>query len=266
MTGPTPAWVPLLDAALVRGPEVTSPTGHHTSTWYTQVPGSRDRLVEGMAGLLMYLYGPTAAAAENPSWRSGGAVGRKTWEKLLHRDDSGDFPELKSAVGEAFAWWHERLTPTVAYAQRPFFGTSMPVVDSLSLVECGAEHGVRGVQAKVTAGRPRPRVSEALDKFERLQGGEFDKFWGEAVYRFEMEVRASGGPAFDPSAVASGDQLLHFSIVVCHEVAAETDPAWDYHPRVAADPPHGRSAAYLLHAPLDDLVADVAAVIRATVL
>jgi hypothetical protein len=262
MEPPTPAWVPLLNAALVRGPEVVSATGNHVSTTYALAEGGRDRLVEGLAEIIVYLYGPTARAADNPSWRAGTAVGRKAWEKLLRQSGTGDHPEVKTGIGEAFAWWHESLTPGVVYAQRPFFGTSLPVIDSLSVIECGTEYAVRGVQAKVYADRARPAVDDALGKFARLQEGEFDPFWGDAVYRLEMEVRASGGPPFDPSLVSAGDQLLHFSVVVCHEAPATGDPAFDYHPRLTADPPHGRSATYLEHAPTDQLVGDVAAAIR----
>jgi hypothetical protein len=261
----TPGWVPLLNGALTRAADVTSANGQHVSVTYTLVPGARGQLVDGLAEVVVYLYGPTAAAANNPSWRAGPVIRRKTWEKLLRRSDDGGYPELKTNIGEAFAWWHETLTPGVAYAQRPLLGTSMPVVDSLSLMECGTDHAVRGVQAKVYANRARPPVVEAFDKFERLQEGEFDQVWGDAVSRFEMEVRASGGPPFDPTLIYAGDQLLHFSVVVCHGAATAGDPAWDYHPRLSADPPHGRSVAYLEHAPIDDLVVDVADAITARV-
>ena len=132
----------------------------------------------------------------------------------------------------------------------------------MSLVTCGDGYAVRGVQAKVYADRPRPPVDAALAKFERLQDGEFDPFWGDAVYRFEMEVLQRGGPPFDATLVYTGDQLLHFSILACHDQPTTGDPAFDYHPRLAADPPHGRSVAYLHYGPIDVLVADVAAAIR----
>lgn len=256
----------ILNTALVRGAEVLSANGEHLTTTYALANGDREGLVQGLAEIIVYLHGPTATAANNPSWRAGPPVHQLAWGKLLLPTTEGDYPQVKAAIGEAFAWWHETFTPGVVYAQRPFFGASLPVIDSLSLLECGTAHAVRGVQAKVYADRPRSAVNDAFGKFERLKDGEFDPFWGELVYRFEMEVRGAGGPPFDSSLAATGDQVLHFSVVVCHEAPGAGDPAFDYHPRLPADPPHGRSAAYLEHAPTEQLITDVAAAIRARVI
>jgi len=262
--GQTPIWIPLLAAALARGPEQVDPTGMHVTIAYHLVPGRRADLVGGLAELLVFLSVAVADAADNPSWRSGGRVGRATWERLL-QEDSGDYPAVKSFIGEALAWWHEEQTPTVAYAQRPFPRTSQPVIDSLSLLECGDGHAVRGVQAKATYGGARARMNEALGGFEELQRGEHDEFWAEAVRRFDLELRGAGASRFDMAGVASGESLLHFCVFVCHAELTVGDPARGYHPRITADPPHGRAAAFVHDPQMDALVREVAAAVRARV-
>lgn len=266
MQGQTPIWIPLLAAALDRGPEQVDPTGMHVTTTYTLVPGRRADLVDGLTDLFVFLCVAVADAADNPSWRSGGRIGRATWERLLERDEENhDFPQVKSFIGEALAWWHEELTPDVAYAQRPFPRTSQPAIDTLSLLECGGAHVVRGVQAKATYGGPRARIHEAFEGFEELQRGEHDEFWAEAIRRFDLELRGAARTRLDMAAVASGDTLLHFCVFICHAEPAVGDPARGYHPRITADPPHGRAAA-LVHDPqMDVLVGDVAAAVRARV-
>jgi hypothetical protein len=237
----------------------------YVTTAYTQVPAARAQLIAGLADLTIFMCVAIADAADNPSWRSGGAIARATWERLLEEVD-GDFPILKAYLGEVLSWWHEEQTPDVAYAQRPFPRASLPVIDSLSLLACGTASVVRGVQAKATYGAPRPSMHEALGKFEDLQAGEYDEFWAEAVRRLDIEIQAAGLPRFDMATVASGGSLRHFCVFISHGIPAAHDPATDYHPRVTADPPHGRAVALLFAPAFSDLVREVAEAVRARVL
>jgi hypothetical protein len=261
MRFPDGPWVPSLRGALRREPDVVDPTGMHTTTRYGVVPGSDALLVQGLCDLVFFMVVAIADVADNPSWRSGGAIARATWDRLLG-ERHGDYPDLKAYLGEILAWWHEETTAEVAYAGRPAPLVSQPVLDSLSLLECSENHVVRAVQAKATYGTPRGRVHEALRKFEDLQLGKYDEFWAESIRRFQLELRADAIHTFDPAAVASGRLLLHFCLYVGHRRRATADPAHDYHPRIQADPPHGRAVALFHHEAMNTLVHDVATCIR----
>lgn len=238
----------------------------YVTTVYVVDPAYRGKFVTGLADLLIFLCVAVADAADNPSWRSGGRIRQRTWERLLAEDEDGDFPNVKSFIGEALAWWHESTTPEVTYAQRPFPHTSQPVVDALSLLQCGGSNVVRGVQAKATYDAPRARVHESFEKFEELQRGEYDAFWAEAVRRFELELRGAGVEQIDAAEVAAGDAVLHFCVFVHHGRPAATDPARDYHPRIKADPPHGRAAIFLHDDQMRSVVRDVARIVSERVL
>jgi hypothetical protein len=122
---------------------------------------------------------------------------------------------------------------------------------------------VRAVQAKATFGSPRSRVHEALTKFERLQAGDYDEAWADAVHRFQLEIAGVPGLTFDAPAVAVGRLLMHFCIAVGHRTVPPTDPTHDYATRLRGDPPHGRAAALFHHPELDVLVEGVAQRIEA---
>lgn len=260
MRYPGGSWVPHLQASLLRENDRVDTSGMYVTTRYVPVPNEHDRLVEGLCDLVMFMYVAVADVADNPSWQSGGAIARASWDRLL-RTKHGQHDDLKAYIGEMLAWWHEETSPQVAYAGRPFPSVAQPCIDSLSLLECGAGQVVRAVQAKATYAAPRPRIHEALTKFGRLQAGDFDEFWAESVRRFQLELRANHAPTFDAAAVASGRSLMHFCVYVGHRRVAAGDPASDYHPRLLADPPHGRAAALFHHASFETLIADVAACI-----
>jgi hypothetical protein len=173
---------------------------------------------------------------------------------------------MKALLGEAVAWWHETQSTEVVYAQRPHSGTSQPFIDSVSVLCCGGEQVVRGVQAKVTADLPRGRINETFNKFKKLQQGERDEFWGEAMRRLRIETDAVNGLAVDFAAVASGSQITHVQAFVCHGRQPPSDPAHDYHPRVTAHAYHGRSVALLYDDDIEELACSVAAVVRGRVL
>ena len=179
MQEPTGAWVPKLEASLQRSPDEVHRSGEYVTTRYSVVPGQETVLEDGLTDLVMFMYVAVAAAADNPSWRSGGLISARTWGRLLKVSD-GERDNLKAYLGEVLAWWHEETSPAVAYAGRPSPSTSQPVIDSLSLRECEGGRVVRAVQAKATFGAPRARCNEALTKFARLQTGDYDEAWADA--------------------------------------------------------------------------------------
>jgi hypothetical protein len=260
MRYPGGSWVPHLQASLARDADLVDPSRMYVTTRYTPIAGEHDRLVVGICDLVTFMFVAIADVADNPSWQSGGSIARAAWDRLL-RTRHGHHDELKAYIGEILAWWHEETSPQVSYAGRPFPSVAQPVIDSLSLLECDPDHVIRAVQAKATFAVPRPRFHEALSKFGKLQAGDYDEFWAESIRRFQLELRADGAPGFDAAAVASGRSLMHFCVHVSHRRAGAGDPARDYHPRLLADPPHGRAAALVHHPSFEALITDVAACI-----
>lgn len=264
MRYPEGSWVPHLEASLIRDADRVDPTGMYLTTRYTPVAAEHDRLVLGLCDLVMFMYVAIAEVADNPSWQSGGLIAEAAWNRLLGTR-LGHHDALKAYLGEILAWWHEETSLQVRYAGRPFPTVAQPVLDSLSLLECDPDHVVRAVQAKATYAAPRPRFHEAFSKFGKLQAGDYDEFWAESIRRFQLELRADGAPGFNAASVASGRSLMHFCVHVSHRRLGAGDPARDYHPRLQADPPHGRAAALLHHPTFDALVTDVAACIAARI-
>jgi hypothetical protein len=259
-------WVPPLTAALTVAPPQVSRNGMHVTTSYVIAPGLRADAVTGLADLVQFLCTAAEESADPTSWRSGGVVGRATWERIVREDPVGECREMKALIGEAIAWWHETQSAEVVYAQRPHSGTSQPFVDSVSILRCGGGHVVRGIQAKVTADLPRGRINEAFNKFKKLQRGDRDEFWAEAMRRLRIETDAIDGLAVDFAAVSSGTQITHVQAFVCHGRVPPSDPAHDYHPRINAHAYHGRSVALLYDDDIEGLSCAVAAVVRGRVL
>lgn len=266
MTAGRLPWVPTLQASLVVVRDVASANGEHCTTTYEIAAGRRADTVEALADLIEFLWSAAEEASEPSTWRAGGAVARRTWERLVASDAGGRCPEMKAAIGEAVAWWHETECPDVVFADRPQTGTSTPYIDSISIMRCGADQTIRAVQAKVTAARPRGRVHEAFQKFERLQRGERDEFWGEAIRRLRHEVATVDGIRIDFSRHSSGTLVRHFQAFVCHATRPPTDPAHDYHPRLNAHACHGRTIALLYDPDVEGLASAVAAAVRRQVM
>ncbi len=258
-------WGPRLTASLTAREQVST-NGMHVTTTYTLVPGHRDDLIEALADLVQFLATGSVEAADPSSWRTGGRTGAATWERLVSIDDSGIYAEMKAAIGEAIAWWHETEHPEIVHAQRPYMGVGQPYVDSLSIMQCGDDQFLRGVQAKVTRNLPRDRIHEALGKFERLQAGERDDFLSETVRRWRAELEALGTITVDLDAASTGLTMRHFQTFVCHGRNPPGDPAHDYHPRLTAHAYHGRSLALVRDGDIDQLAAAVARLVRDRVL
>jgi hypothetical protein len=259
-------WVPQLAASLRAVRDVANAAGTHVTTTYQVRPGCRDQAVQAIADLVVFLCSGAEDASDPSSWRTGRSIARVTWARLTREEPPGRCTEMKALIGEAIAWWHETQCAEVVFAERPHAGTSQPFVDSISILQCGDAQVIRGVQAKATALAPRPRVHEALGKFERLQRGERDEFWAEAVRRLRRGVRGVPGIAVDFAKISTGTQLRHVQTFVCHGLPPPTDPAHDYGTRVTAHAPHGRSLG-LLHEPeMERLVCEVAAAVRRSVL
>jgi hypothetical protein len=259
-------WVPLLRGSLSVTTPLVSANGMHVTTTYAIRPGRRGDAIVGLGHLVQFLCSAAGDTADPASWRSGGAIARATWRRILREDPPGECREVKALLGEAIAWWHECEADEVVYAQRPHSGTSQPFVDSISILACGDSQVVRGVQAKVTADLPRGRVNEALNKFKKLQDGERDEFWAEAMRRLRIETAAVAGLAVDFASVSSGTQVRHVQAFVCHGRVSVGDPAHDYSLRITAHAPHGRSVGLLHVDDIDGLACAVAAEIRARVL
>jgi hypothetical protein len=64
----------------------------------------------------------------------------------------------------------------------------------------------------------------------------------------------------------TGMTMRHFQVFVCHGRQHQSDPAHDYHPRLEAHAPHGRSIALLLDTDIDQLASAVTHLVRDRVL
>jgi hypothetical protein len=218
-------------------------------------------LVQALADLIMLLYSAEAEAAEPNSWRLGGAISSLAWMSLLH-EANGGYPKLRPWLGEALAWWHERSSLDTIVADRPAPYTSMPVIDSLTLSRCGDRVTVRAVQAKVTDGAARPRTLATMQGFAKLQSGEYDEAWCDAIRRLRGELKVNG---IEFNARDHYDDKRHFTTSVGYLAPWGRHPTFDYSAHVDAEP-HGRTVALFESILTPDLVSRVRAEIAGRLL
>jgi len=260
MRFPTGPWVLNLEFALAR---TTRPAvlNEHSTTSFVVRDGRHEEFVQGLADLVMFLWQGVVDLSSVPSWDAEEAVRMSSWRRLLFIDGAGDYVALKPVIGEALAWWHEETTPEVAFAGRPAPEVNQPVIDSVSLLLCEANHVIRAVQAKAGYGRSRPRFREATLKYRRLAAGDFDSSWNDRMYAFRLELQASGW-ADIPTAASLASSLQHFGVLLASARVSASDPAHDFPTEIDAHPPDGRAVMLLENEGLRATVEQVAERIR----
>ena len=68
----------------------------HVTTVYVITPAGRADAVVGLADLVQFLSTAAEEMADPASWRSGGAVARATWERIVLEDPAGECREMKA--------------------------------------------------------------------------------------------------------------------------------------------------------------------------
>lgn len=130
----------------------------------------------GMLLMQRYESQPAVDTLVLPRARIVAPTRTRAFYRQLFEPDGRHRPEFVTCASETLGWWIEDSLDTVLHAELGPCHNTTPAFDIMSIIQDnGSDLRLRVVQVKATRDNLQGRCIDALDKFERLERGDYDQ-------------------------------------------------------------------------------------------
>lgn len=181
------------------------------------------------------------------------SLSRRSVERLLSRNENGEYRVLKGFTGECLSHWAYETFNSPVSITTPKAHSSEPAYDLVALIDTPDGLIAHCAQAKVTAGYAGSMVHGAVNKYQKLHEGNHD-------YELANEIRLLAQTPSARSHLSNQNwrQLLldplrrEYAIILAYDGVAPDGPRHTWSSKWAAAIPGPTSRRILITLELDD--------------